>query len=112
MIDEGDILTTSDVARLMRRKDRTTVQKWISTGVLNGTVRLRASKVGRDWLIHRRDLEEFLARLSGEVPPEPQDTQDEGRELRHRRKAMWQREAAMEGQRAEWRRRARASRGR
>lgn len=36
-----------------------TVQYWCRTG------RLKAQKVGRDWLIHRDDAEKFLAENHG-----------------------------------------------
>ena len=45
-------LTTQEIADELRR-DRRTVQAWIKES------KLKASKLGRDWLIEERDFVEF-----------------------------------------------------
>ncbi|KAB8320449.1 helix-turn-helix domain-containing protein [Tolypothrix campylonemoides VB511288] len=53
--ENGQLLTTSEIAEILRVHQRT-VQRWISSN------RLKATKVGpKIWRVRKQDLDEFLA---------------------------------------------------
>lgn len=63
-------LTTTEVARMYRRH-RDTVYDWIKDGIEKpfGRVRLKARRVGGNWLTTRQWVEDFLAACEGRDTP-------------------------------------------